>query len=57
MMDEKTFEQRMGVREKITDLISEIDQEIIPEQEKIDAINYAIKMLNDLKKEIKQGRS
>ena len=52
MTTETTFSNQMEIRDSISDLVCLIDVAELPENEKIDAIDYAIKMLNELKETI-----
>lgn len=52
MTKETIFTNQMEIRNKVSDLVADIDTAEMEDSQKIVAIEYAIKMLNDLKAEI-----
>lgn len=48
----ETLNNQYEVRNQVSELIMLIDVAEMEDQEKIEAIDYAIKMLNELKKDI-----
>lgn len=52
----ETISNQYEIRNAISDLVCNIDIAEMQDKDKLSAIDYAIKMLNEIKEEIEQGR-